>query len=142
MVKAGINIIQALYKDKGYLATRVESELKSELSEDEVALVYKIDEGKKVKIKKIYVEGNKNFDDGKVKKQMKNKEDNWIRSGDFKPDKYPEDKEKIIQAYRKDGYLDAEVLKDSIWFDSSGKDMYIKLFLFEGERYKFRETPS
>ena len=139
MVKAGINIIQALYKDKGYLATRVESELKSELSEDEVALVYKIDEGKKVKIKKIYVEGNKNFDDGKVKKQMKNKEDNWIRSGDFKPDKYPEDKEKIIQAYRKDGYLDAEVLKDSIWFDSSGKDMYIKLFLFEGERYKFGE---
>lgn len=136
-VKGGINIIQALYRDKGYMATKVQSELKSGLKEDEVALTYKIDEGKKVKIKKIYVEGNKDFDDGKIKKQMKNKEDNWLRSGEFKADKYPDDKEKIIEAYRKEGYLDAEILKDTIWFSPSGKDMFIKLSLVEGERYKF-----
>lgn len=138
-VKGGINIIQALYRDKGYMATRVQSELKSGLKEDEVVLTYKIDEGKKVKIKKIHVEGNKDFDDGKIKKQMKNKEDNWLRSGEFKADKFPEDKEKIIEAYRKEGYLDAEILKDSLWFSPSGKDMFIKLFLVEGERYKFGE---
>jgi outer membrane protein insertion porin family len=136
-VKGGINVIQALYRDKGYMATKVQSELKSGLKEDEVALTYKIDEGKKVKIKKIYVEGNKDFDEGKIKKQMKNKEDNWLRSGEFNADKYREDKDRIIEFYRKEGYLDAEILKDTIWFSPSGKDMYIKLFLLEGERYKF-----
>ena len=138
-VQEGINIIQALYKEKGYLATRVKSELKPKETEEEIALVYKIDEGKKVKIKKIYVQGVKDFTEGKIKKQMKNKEDNWIRSGEFNSEKYQEDKEKIIEFYKKNGYLDAEILKDSIWFDPLGKDMYIKLFLSEGERYKFGE---
>jgi len=138
-VKEGINIIHALYKEKGYLATKVESELKSGLKEEEVVLVYKIDEGKKVKIKKILVQGNKDFKDGKIKKQMKNKEDNWLRSGEFNSDKYQDDKDRIIEFYRKEGYLDAEILKDSIWFDPSGKNMYIKLFLSEGEKYKFGE---
>ncbi|MCJ7497844.1 MAG: hypothetical protein MUO78_06890, partial [candidate division Zixibacteria bacterium] len=51
-VQEGINIIQALYKEKGYLTTKVKSELKPKETEEEIVLVYKIDEGKKVKIKK------------------------------------------------------------------------------------------
>ncbi|MDH4223441.1 MAG: outer membrane protein assembly factor BamA [candidate division Zixibacteria bacterium] len=138
-VKEGINIINALYKDKGYLATRVQSELKPGLKEGETILIYNIDEGKKVKIKKIYVEGTKDFPAGKIKKQMKNKEDNWIRSGEFNSDKYRDDKDRIVEFYRKEGYLDAEILNDSIWFDPSGRDMYIRISLSEGERYKFGE---
>ncbi|UCG94616.1 MAG: outer membrane protein assembly factor BamA, partial [Candidatus Aerophobus sp.] len=138
-VKEGINIVQSLYKDEGYLATKVQSELKSGLKQDDVVLVYQIEEGKKVKIKKIHVEGNKDFSDGKIKKKMKNKEDNWLRSGEFNSDKYREDKERIIEFYRKEGYLDAEILEDSIWFDPSGRNMYIRIYLFEGERYKFGE---
>ncbi len=139
-VKEGINTIQGLYRDKGYAATKVQSELKPGPKEEEVVLDYKIDEGQKVKIKKIYVQGNRAFSEGKVRKQMKTKQASLLRSGEFKSDKYQEDKERITDFYRKNGYLDAEVLSDSIWFDPTGKDMYIRLILSEGERYKFGQV--
>lgn len=80
-VREGINTIQGLYKDKGYAATKVQSELKPGLKEEEVVLDYKIDEGQKVKIKKIYVQGNHAFGEGKVRKQMKTKQASLLRSG-------------------------------------------------------------
>jgi outer membrane protein insertion porin family len=136
-VKDGINVIQGLYRDKGYAATRVQSELKPGSKEEEVVLDYKIDEGEKVKIKKIYVQGNKDFSEGKIKKQMKTKQASLLRSGEFNSEKYQEDKGRITDFYKKNGYLDAEILSDSIWFDPSGKDMFLRLVLSEGERYKF-----
>ena len=136
-VKDGINVIQGLYRDKGYAATRVQSELKPGSKEEEVVLDYKIDEGEKVKIKKIYVQGNKDFSEGKIRKQMKTKQASLLRSGEFNSEKYQEDKGRITDFYKKNGYLDAEILSDSIWFDPTGKDMFIRLVLSEGERYKF-----
>jgi len=136
-VKDGINVIQGLYRDKGYAATRVQSELKPGSKEEEVVLDYKIDEGEKVKIKKIYVQGNKDFSEGKIKKQMKTKQASLLRSGEFNSEKYQEDKGRITDFYKKNGYLDAEILSDSFWSDPSGKDMFIRLVLSEGERYKF-----
>jgi len=136
-VKDGINVIQGLYREKGYAATRVQSDLKAGPREEEVVLDYKIDEGEKVKIKKIYVQGNRDFSEGKIRKQMKTKQASLLRSGEFNSEKYQEDKGRIADFYKKNGYLDAEILSDSFWFDPSGKDMFIRLVLSEGERYKF-----
>ena len=105
-----------------------------------VILKLKIDEGKKVKIKKIHIQGNKVFSEGKVRKQMKNKQDSFFRSGEFDPEKYEEDKGKIVEFYQKEGYLDAEVVSDSIWYDSSRKDMYIQITVYEGPQYEFGEV--
>ena len=139
-VKDGINVIQGLYRGKGYAATSVQSELKPGPKEEEVILDYKIEEGQKVRIKKIYVQGNRAFSEGKVRKQMKTKQASLLRSGEFNSEKYQEDKERIADFYKKNGYLDVEILSDSIWFDPTGKDMFIRLVLSEGERYKFGEV--
>lgn len=137
LVKEEEGNIKSLYDDKGYLRAIISSQIIEVESPGEVILKFNIEEGKKVKIKKIYVEGNLAFSDKKIKKNMKNKEDSFWRSGDFKPEKFDEDKEKIVEFYKKEGYLDAEVVSDSIWYDPSFKDMFIKLSLFEGERYSF-----
>ncbi|HVP36483.1 MAG TPA: POTRA domain-containing protein, partial [Terriglobales bacterium] len=139
-VKEGINVIQGLYRDKGYAATTVQSELKPGPKEEEVVLDYKINEGQKVKIRKIYIQGNKAYTEGKVRKQMKTKQASLLRSGEFNSDKYQEDKGRITDFYKKNGYLDAEILSDSFWFDPSGKDMFVRIALSEGERYKFGEV--
>jgi outer membrane protein insertion porin family len=136
-VKEEVKNIKSIYEEKGYLLAQVESEVVESEIPGGVTLKIKIDEGKKVKIKKIYVEGNQVFSEGKVRKQMKNKQDSFFRSGEFDPEKYEEDKGKIVEFYQKEGYLDAEVVSDSIWYDSSRKDMYIQITVYEGPQYEF-----
>jgi outer membrane protein insertion porin family len=139
-VKAEVETIKSMYREKGYLAAQVESQVSPSGKEGEVVLKFKINEGEKVRIKKIFVEGNQVFKDSKIKKQMKNKEDRWWRSGKFDPEKFEEDKEKIIEFYKKNGFLDAQITSDSIWYAPSSKDMFIRIVLSEGEKYEFGEV--
>ena len=139
-VKADVDNIKSIYREKGYLAAKIESEVLQSDKEGEVALRFEIKEGKKVRIKKIFIEGNQVFKDKKIKKKMKNKEDSFWRSGEFDPEKFEEDKERIVEFYKKRGYLDAGIISDSIWYGLSPKDMFIKIVLTEGDRYKFGKT--
>lgn len=138
--KTAVDNIISLYNEKGYLAASVQSDLIQTDYPGQVVLKLKIDEGQKVRIKKIYVLGNKAVKASKVKKQMENKEDRWWRGGEFKADKYDEDKEKIIEFYKKDGFLDAQIISDSIWYDSTKKNLFIQIVLNEGDRYKFGQV--
>lgn len=139
-VKEEVKNIKSIYEEKGYLLAQVESEVVESEIPGGVTLKLKIDEGKKVKIKKIHIKGNQVFDEGKVRKQMKNKQDSFFRSGEFDPEKYEEDKGRIVEFYQKEGYLDAEVVSDSIWYDSSRKDMYIQITVYEGPQYEFGDV--
>jgi outer membrane protein insertion porin family len=136
-VKEAMERIKSLYNEKGYLAAQIESELIQTEMPGEVILKLDIDEGEKVRIKKIYVEGNQAFEASKVRKQMKNKEDRWWRGGEFKPDQYDEDKERIIEFYKKEGYIDAQIVSDSVWYGPEKKDLFIRITVSEGEEYRF-----
>ncbi|NIM98190.1 MAG: hypothetical protein GTO24_08955, partial [candidate division Zixibacteria bacterium] len=125
-VKRAVDGVESLYNEKGYLSAQVESELIQTDVPDEVILKLKIEEGKKVTIKRIYVEGNKAFKASRIRKQMKNKEDRWWRGGEFKPDQYDEDKDNIIEFYKKKGYLDAQIVSDSIWYGPDKKNLFIR----------------
>jgi len=139
-VKNEVKNIKSIYEEKGYLLAQVESEVSESKTPGEVVLKFKIKEGQKVKIKKITVEGNQLFSDKKIRKQMKNKQDSFFRSGEFDPEKYEEDKEKIVEFYKNEGYLDAEVVSDSIWYGPSRKDMFIQIRVFEGPQYEFGQV--
>jgi outer membrane protein insertion porin family len=139
-VKTDVDKIKSIYREKGYLTAQIESEVVLSDKEGEVVLKFKINEGKKVRIKKIFVEENQILKDSKIKKQMKNKEDRWWRGGGFDPEKFEEDKEKILEFYKKNGFLDAQIVSDSIWYAPNQKDMFIQMVLTEGEKYKFGET--
>lgn len=136
-VKSAVDGIKSLYNEKGYLSAQIQSELIQTETPGEVILSLRIEEGKKVKIKKIYVEGNQAFKESKIRKQMKNKQDSWWRGGEFDPDQYDQDKEAIIEFYKKKGYLDAQIVSDSIWYGPDKKDLYIRLNVAEGQKYKF-----
>lgn len=139
-VKSATEGIKSLYNEKGYLSARIQSELVQTETPGQVILSFKIEEGQKVKIKKIYVEGNQAFKESKVRKQMKNKQDSWWRGGEFDPHQYEEDKEAIIEFYKKEGYLDAQIVSDSIWYGPEKKNLFIQINLTEGQRYKFGEV--
>lgn len=138
-IKRTQQAILSLYREKGYFAAQVtpETEAREGPFED---LVLRIDEGPKLKIKRVKVIGAEQLSPGEVRGQMKNREDNWIRSGNYKPDELAEDMRKIVAHYKKKGFLYAAVLKDTVFVNDSIGGLEIDITVHEGDRYYFGTT--
>lgn len=133
--------ILKLYSKKGYLLAQIDTKIDTLQKGRKVAVHFIIKEGKKVKIKQIAFKGNKFFSAGKLKKQFKKtKEDRWWWfGGNFKEDEYEKDKQHLLDFYHKKGFRDAEITKDSIYFDKKRENMFIDITLNEGNRYRIRK---
>jgi outer membrane protein insertion porin family len=97
-----------------------------------------IDEGERVKIKKVEIQGNSALSDKQIKRKLTNKEKVWYRKGLFKEDKFKDDLEKVVEIYKENGYLDAKVEDYNLDFDQGeGKQQWlnIKIIVTEGIRY-------
>lgn len=129
--------ILSFYREKGYLLAEVKARTFQAEGEGRVILNFQIQEGEKVRIKRIYIHGNKTFSDDKVKKQMETKEARWWKKGDFNEETYKKDLTKIIDFYRRHGFRDARVVRDSLYYDRAKRNLFIDITLDEGERYRF-----
>jgi len=128
--------LKKVYAKKGYLLAEIETSATAIADTGRVNLKIKINEGNKVQIKAITFHGNQAFGDGKLRKQMKKtKQDSWLRGGDFDEKKYREDLDKILEFYRAEGYRDAELARDSLYYGVDKKDMFIDLWVNEGTKY-------
>jgi outer membrane protein insertion porin family len=131
------------YEKDGYLLAEVKvTPVPIDTNKNRIVLTIDIDEGKPVRVRQITFEGNKAFSDGDLKGAMdETVEKVWWkfwRSAKFDRKKYQEDKNLIVKFYRKNGYRDAEVLSDSIWYSDDKEDMFIHLRVVEGVQYKIR----
>ncbi len=136
--------IKKKYEDKGYLLAKIDPELTpvADTAGAPVNLVVNVDEGKEVKIESITFSGDSALDAGDLRGAMDDTKEKvwWMfwRSANFDPKKYEDDKQKILDFYRKNGYIDASILSDSIWYSSDKKDMFIHMNVDEGRRYYIR----
>ena len=135
-VKQAEHAIRSVYKDKGYFFVDITERL-DKRPDESVDLTFVISEGQKVKVKRVTVIGAEQIRADKVRGQMSNKSDNWIRSGKYEPDKYSEDLKKIVEYYRKEGFLHAAILKDSVFVNDSIDGLEIQITVHEGRRYYF-----
>ncbi len=139
-VKDDAERIESLYRKEGYYLAKVEPQQVPSPEEGRAILRFNIIEGKRVRVKRIEVVGNNFLSAEKIKGKMELKEKRWWRGGEFDEEKFQKDKEKIVELYRKEGYIDARVCSDSIWFDPGKRDMFIELRVKEGPRYLFGEV--
>ncbi|MDF1610715.1 outer membrane protein assembly factor BamA [Stygiobacter electus] len=109
---------------------------------DRVIVIMKIDEGKEVIIRNIYFKGNLAFEDSKLKSQFdETSEKRWWKFWSwpkFKRDKFEKDKELLTKFYRKNGYRDFTVLKDSIVIYNNNQDLDLYVYIYEGKQFKIR----
>ncbi len=135
-IRQGYLAIRSVYKEKGYFFVEITHRL-DKAPDESVDLTFVVSEGQKRKIKRVTVLGADQVGASKVRGQMSNKSDNWLRSGKYEPDKYQEDLKKIVDFYRKEGYLHAAVLKDSVFVNDSIDGLEIQITMHEGRRYYF-----
>ena len=138
-VARGRQKILALYREKGYLRAEVAGDLFQAEEKGKVFLQYDIDEGEKVKVRKVNILNNEAFDNGKITKQMETKKKRWWRKGEFKVETFADDKEKILAFYRSKGYQQASIVRDSIYYDDSKKNLFIDIEMDEGIQYYLGE---
>ena len=109
---------------------------------DRVIIRMQITEGDKVTVRKIEFTGNDAFDDGDLRGEMDGtSEKKWWKfwsGAKFNPEEYKKDKELIVKYYRKNGYLDAEILSDSLIYFNNNKDLHIVMNMYEGPQYRIR----
>lgn len=125
------------YKDEGYLLARVDIDT-VHVANNRVQATVEIKEGKKVQVKRIRVLGGEVLSEKELKKAFKKiKEDRWWRGADFNREKYEEDLDNLVKLCRKKGFRDAEVVRDSIYYSEDKRDLFIDVFISEGNQYYF-----
>jgi outer membrane protein insertion porin family len=151
------NAIHDYFADKGYYLTKtnIEENKDTTSKRKEVSLIFKIDKGKKVRISHINVEGNKQFTDKKIRRQMKNtKEYRWWRvwkSSRLVESDFKADKDLIIEKYNNEGYRDARITFDTsylttttkhkffpFWKKKTKENVVINMNVYEGKKFYFR----
>ena len=133
-------IIENYYAAKGFKNAKVNIIQQPDLTkENQVILTAYIDRHNKVKVHKIYIDGNEVMSDAKVKRTMKKTNENGNLLNIFKQKKfvdsdYADDKVRIIDKYNELGYRDAKIVKDSVVpYDDKSVDVY--LTVEEGNKY-------
>ncbi len=137
-------VVQKYYEGKGFKNVIVTSTQQPDLSQENYDfLTVNVDRQNKVKVHKIYVNGNHVLSDRKFKNAMKKTNENHDILNLFKQKKfidtdYADDKIRIIDKYNELGYRDAEIVSDSIVkYDDKEIDIYITVD--EGDRYYIKD---
>jgi outer membrane protein insertion porin family len=158
LVRKVSGIVRDMLREKGFQFADVKPEIAEMPGGPKlVHLTFHMDEGPKVKIRRIDFIGNKAVSDGKLKRQMKeNKErpemkdvvhlPTWFMSllgdkGTYQEPKFDDDAEKIVEYYRDLGYIKAnvgvpelKVLEDSD--DKKTRWIELRIPISEGPRYR------
>jgi outer membrane protein insertion porin family len=135
------NIIKGHYKEKGYLDAYVKiTQVPDTLVANSEYLVIEVDKKEKVKIGDLDLIGVEKLNERKLLRSMKKtKEKNFLRifkRSKFIREEYKSDLKNIINAYNKDGYRNAKVLKDSVYRNPDGT-VHIDVYIREGNQFYF-----
>ena len=127
--------IKNSYFKKGYRLAEVTFTTKPSVVPGNARFVFTIKEGPKVQVEHVSFSGNVAISEKKLKGEFKTKEHRWWRSGDFDDDLYKSHLDSLIMYYNDQGYLDASIVKDSVWFGDSLKNINIAIKVDEGKKY-------
>ncbi len=144
LIQENADRLVAFYSSKGYSLAEVVPVLRR-VSDSQAVLTYQISEGKKVKVKKIIIEGNEKISDRKIKGAMRTGKW-WLLSfltgkkGYYEKNLLRADVENIKDLYYDRGYIQAVVREPEVELTKNKKKMVITINVFEGEQFELSEV--
>ena len=136
-IAKAIASVDSLYEDKGYYLASVKVD--STVTDGKLTINFNIDEGRRLAISGIRINGNKQISDADIVSAMDTKPEGFLftRSGELDDAKYAQDlSEKIPQLYASRGYIDFRILKDTLIVDRARGKGLIDITVDEGPRYQ------
>lgn len=143
-VKEDVTKIREYYQKSGYNQIKVGYTIERNRSTGFGEVIFKIEEGVKVRISRVNFVGNEHVKAGKLRKAIETRKwtiFSWITGrGRFKDDQFQDDIGKLRDYYRELGYLDVEVPADQVQYDyPSPKKLVLTIRINEGRQYKVGE---
>ncbi|MFN2397109.1 MAG: outer membrane protein assembly factor BamA [Gemmatimonadaceae bacterium] len=129
--------IDSLYESEGYFLARVRAE--TTLVNDKHKLTFHVEEGRRLAVAGVGFEGNAMIADKDIVGEMKTKPEGfwWFRRGEFDEDKYAADLgDNIPKLYLGRGYVDFQILSDTLIVDPNRGKALIRIDVEEGKRYR------
>ncbi|MGI6233420.1 MAG: BamA/OMP85 family outer membrane protein, partial [Prevotella sp.] len=137
------------FDDKGFKNADITIQQRDDVTgKNQVILDVIIDKKQKIKVHQIIIDGNEKLKDSRIKggflkkgafakTHEAGKFSTFLKSKKFTPERWKEDKEKLIEKYNELGYRDAIIVEDSVWnYDPRHVNIYIKVD--EGQKYHIR----
>ncbi len=132
--------IKGLYAEEGFFLARVTPEISSDGVE--AVVIFKIDEGPEVKVKRVTFIGNSYFSKGGLLDLMKTSEVGWwsfvTQSGKFNEFSFQNDLSAILSEYYDNGFVTADITDHRVLLSDDKKWFYITVALAEGAQYRIR----
>jgi outer membrane protein insertion porin family len=130
--------IDSLYKHQGYYASEVKV-LQLTPQPGKARIVFDINEGERVAISQVVIDGNKHFSDKAVVKHMATRPEGfwWFQKGEYDERTVEQDvRERLPNWYADRGFVDFQVTDDSLISDSIGGKAVLHLTVSEGQVYR------
>lgn len=141
-IKSDVKEMLALYEEKGFYLAHVGYDLKA-VDEENVDLVFTIDEFDKVRVKKIAFLGNRAFGDDELKGIMETREEGLFSfmsgAGNFQEFSFQTDIERIKYFYKTKGFLQINVATPEITVSEDRRWVFITIRLQEGPEFSVRD---
>ena len=143
-LEKSVSAIKKKYDEEGLFNAVIRYEVKPiRGDENNVRVVFIIDEGEAIKVRKLSILGAKALGTRELTAVLETTEKGLFKDGDFKRDVWEQDKAKLLGYYRQNGYLDAQILDETQeyqWVDPVKKEkrgIFLTVKVSEGERYYF-----
>ena len=137
-IRESISKIKTEYENSGYYVADVQYKIET-VGENQIKLVFEINENDKVLVKRIILLGNKEYNDDALKKIMQTKEgswSSWISSkGTFKENMLRGDVEILSSHYLNNGYIQASVEEPQVFLTPDKRWIYITIRIEEGKKF-------
>jgi outer membrane protein insertion porin family len=134
-----IKKVKKLYADEGFYLAEVDG-VAEKRSAGEMRVVFKIVEGKKIRIKDIRFEGNRAFTARKLRGVMETSEDwflAWLTgAGIYKEEVLKNDAGLIADLYFNNGYVNVKVGEPKVSIMENREGLVVDIGITEGDQYR------
>jgi outer membrane protein insertion porin family len=131
--------IDSLYRAQGFYLAHARTLYVYENDSTTVRVVFDVEEGRRVAIAQVRIEGNTHFSDKQILEHMKTRPEGfwWFQSGEYDDEKLASDlRERLPAFYGAQGYVDFQVLGDTLLVDEGSGKATLLVRLSEGDPYR------
>ena len=131
--------IDSLYRADGYYLAQVKVVPIYENDSSRVRVIFDVDEGRRVAVAQVRLQGNTHFAMDQLVSRMKTRPEGfwWFRSGEYDDEKLRTDvQERLPKFYGDKGYVDFQVLGDSLIVNDTTGKATLLVRVSEGEPYR------
>jgi outer membrane protein insertion porin family len=131
--------IDSLYRAQGFYLARTRPVYVYEQDSTSVRVIFDVEEGRRVAIARLQIDGNTHFNDAQIVAQMQTRPEGfwWFRSGEYDDEKLAADlRERLPAFYGARGYVDFQVLDDTLLVDETSGKATLVVRVSEGDPYR------